>query len=123
MFAAGVAARAGLNGDDDDAVDDRLSFLGRPESPLIVDLADGIATIGNDHHHLSTLAAIERLGSHVHGIVERSGRAETHAVNAVINAVGIGGEGHDLIHVLAETVEGEAIDRAQDGMDEAPRRG
>ena len=29
VLAAGVATRAGLNGDDDDAVDDRLGFLGR----------------------------------------------------------------------------------------------
>src|SRR5579863_7445918 len=65
MFATEVASGAGFNGNNDDAVNDDFGLLGSAHGLLVVDAAGGIATIGDNDHHLSPLASLDRLRTEV----------------------------------------------------------
>src|SRR5579872_2861252 len=122
MLPAYVTPRAGLNRDDDYAVDDRLSFLRGAHRLLVIHAADRVAAVGNDNQNFSTLARRERLRAEVKGIVESSSRSQANMVDAAVDRLEIGSERYYLADHFAETVERERVHGAQDGMGEAAGR-
>src|SRR5215469_2055614 len=119
MLAAGIPSRAGLDRHHNNAVDDGLGDLGRAQRFLIVGLADGVAAVGDDHHDLSSLPAFERLRAEINSVVKGGGGSHRQAVDTAVDRPQVGGESHRLIYYLVESVDGEPVDRAQNGVREA----
>ena len=59
MFPAGFPSRAVLNRHHDNAVDQRFGLFGGAHCLFVVNLADGVSSVGDQHHHLPSLPAIE----------------------------------------------------------------
>ena len=69
VLAADIAAGFVGDGHDHNGVDDGVGQLRRFQRLVDVDLADGIAAIGDDHDYLASLAGFQPLGAEVYGIV------------------------------------------------------
>src|SRR5579871_2301921 len=122
MLPAYVTPRAGLNRDDDYAVDDRLSFLRGAHRLLVIHAADRVAAVGDHDQNFSTLARRERLRTEVKGIVESSSRSQANMVDAAVDGLEVRGEWYNFAHHFAETVERERVHRTKDGMGKATGR-
>src|SRR5579872_4106701 len=122
MLPAYVTPRAGLNRDDDYAVDDRLSFLRGAYRLLVIHAADRVAAVGDHDQNLSSFSRGECLGAEIESVVESGSRSQTNVVNATVDRLEVGSERYHLADHFAETVERERVHGAQDGMGEAAGR-
>src|ERR1700691_6616467 len=101
MLAAEVASSTGLDGHHDDSVNDGFSFLGGTHRFFIVNAADGVTPVGDDHHYLPPLPAVHRMRAQVDGVVKRGSGAVVNPVDAAVYSFQIRGKGHNFIHRLA----------------------
>src|ERR1700751_5155140 len=122
MLATGITAGTGFNRNDDDAVKNSLGLLGSAHRFFIIDLADGVAAIGDDHHYFSSLSRFQRLSPQKQGIVQGGGSPCTNPVNRMVYGSQIRSKLGKLTHTFAELIKREAVDRPQDGMREPARR-
>src|SRR5271169_2561409 len=60
MFAAGLASCTVLDRHHDNAVDQCFGLFGGARSLLVINFADGVSAVGDQHHHFATLTAVER---------------------------------------------------------------
>src|SRR5208283_4200828 len=109
VFPANVAASAVFDGHNDDAVQNDFRLLRLAYGFLVIRLADGIAAVGNDHHHFAAAAVKQR-------VVQRSRRPRVDVVDGAIDHLHVGSKRRNLVDNLAELEQRNAVDGAQNSM-------
>src|ERR1700675_4691112 len=90
MLAASFASGAALDGNDNDRVDDRFGFFRGAHSRFVVNLADRIAAVRDQHDDFPSLAAVQSARGKINRIIEGGGGADADVLNAIVNAFQVG---------------------------------
>src|SRR5215831_3249861 len=120
MLTPSLATRAALDRNDDDGVDDRFSFFCRSQSLFVIDGADGVSPICDEHDDFAAFTMIEGARCQIDCVVECSGRSQVNVIDALVNPLQVRGvSGRRFPNRFAERVYGKTVDWTQDFMRES----
>ena len=119
VFAAEVAAGAGLDGHVDDGVDHDFIAQGLFESLGVGGVFGGVVAVRDDDEDLAALPGAETLGAERDGVVEGCGVVAVETGEGAVDHGHFAGEGCELADFGGELEDGHLILRAEDGVGEA----